>query len=155
MQAVLNTASSAISFNNRLEDQAAKFYEELARDTKYAEGRKTFLDFAKENKKHKEDVVRTYRYIITDKIEAGFAFQGLNEADYKIDTELTADTSYPDVLRKAIKVEEKTQKFCADAAETSRGLLADISYAFLKVAKKKGKRKLILKSLLQKAIASH
>lgn len=150
---MLNTASEGISFYSRLEDQATKFYEELARNEKYAEGRETFLAFAKENKKHKEEVVRAYRYVITDAIEGCFAFGGLNEANYEINTELTAEMNYPDVLKMTIKVEEKSQKFCADAGEASRGLMHDVSYALLRVAKRKAKREPILKSLLEKAMA--
>ena len=149
---MLNTASSLITFNDKLEDQAVKFYEELARNEKYAEGRETFLAFARENKKHKAAVTMAYRYVITDAIEACFLLKDLNEGDYEVNTELTAGMSYSDILKMAIEVEKKTQKYCTDAGETSRGLLHDISDAFLRMAKRKAKRELILKSLLEKAM---
>lgn len=144
----LNTASATVAFYSRLEDQAEKFYEELARNEKYGKGRETFLAFARENKKHREMVLRVYREVVTDAIETCYSFTGLNESDYGVDTELTEDMGYSDILGIALKVEENIRKFCIDANERSRSLLADLPQAFEKVAKRKASRKLILELLL-------
>jgi len=87
---VLNTASEGISFYKKLEDQSLKFYEELAYNEKYAEGKETFLAFAKENKKHKAIVVMAYQYVITDAIETGFGFQGLDENEFPVNVNIAS-----------------------------------------------------------------
>lgn len=150
----LNTASAIISAYSRLEDQAVKFYEDLASNEKYAEDKETFLALAKENKKHKTMVVRAYREVITDALEACFSFDPpLQESNYGVRTELTADMSYSDILKIAMDLEEKIHRFCIDARKSCFGLLADIPQAFERVAKRKTHRKQTLKSLLDKATA--
>ncbi len=147
----LITASAAISFHSRLEEQAAKFYETLARNEKYVEGKETFLAFAKENKKHGTMVLTAYRQVITDAMEACFAFTKLNESDYTFSTELPEDASYSDALKVAMKIEESIYRFCVDAAKCSKGLLADVPQAFERLVTKKAERKQTLKSLIDKA----
>jgi rubrerythrin len=149
----LITASAAISFHGKLEEQAAKFYEDLARNEKYVAGKETFLAFAKENKKHGAMVLMAYRQVITDAMEACFAFTSVNESDYTFSTDLPEGASYSDALKVAMNVEEKIYKFCVDAAECSKGLLADVPQAFERLVIKKAKRKQILKSLIDKAAA--
>jgi len=144
---LLNTASLIISFYSRLEDQIAGFYEDLARNERYSDGRGTFLAFAKENKKHKEMVQRTYREVITDAIETGFSFSRLDERDYQVNTSLIEGPSFSDALKMAIDIEDKSFRFCANVSESSKALLADISQAFAWVANRKAKRKDILESL--------
>lgn len=147
---MLNTASAIISFYERLEDQIAGFYENLAQDEKYSEERETFLALSRENRRHKEMVIRAYREVITDAIEAGFSFTGLDESDYAIATELREDLSLHDVLNSAIEIEEKSRKFCNDASESSRDLLADITQSFGWVARRKARRLQTLRSIQDK-----
>lgn len=144
----LNTASAVISFYSRLEERIRKFYEDLASNKKYSDGSETFQAFAKESRKLREMVLRAYREVITDAIEAGFSFPSLCESDYEIDMDLTDDLSFSDILKIAIYVEEKSYKFCTDVSESSRDLLADITQAFKWVANRKAKRRQILESLL-------
>ena len=146
----LYTASAIMSFYDKLEEQTARFYEDLVDNEKYIEGKEIFLAFAREDKKHREIVLRAYREVITDAVEVGFSFTGLHESDYSIDTELTEDLSYSDILRKALEIEEKIYKFCVDVSEKSRGLLDDISHVFERVAKRKAERKLRLMSILER-----
>ena len=146
----LNTCSALISFHGRLEDQVAKFYETLAGNERYAVGRETFLLFAKENKKHKEIVKRVYYEVITDGLEACY-LNPVSEEHYSLNTNLTANTSYPSALRMAIEVEERSYLFCVDASEASKNFMADIPQALRTIAKRKAERREILKSLLDKA----
>lgn len=141
------TASAVISFAEKLEDDFSKFYEELAE--KYIESKETFLAFAKESRKNKALVVRTYRETITDALEACFAFKGLNLSDYLAKTTLTEGVSYTDALKMTIELEEKAAKFYLDAAERSKSLLATIPMAFRKVAENRNNHKLKLKLLLK------
>ncbi len=149
----LITASAAISFHGKLEEQAAKFYENLARNEKYVAGKETFLAFAEENKKHGAMVLTAYRQVITDAMEACFAFTNVNESDYTFSTDLPEGASYSDALKVAMNVEEKIYKFCVDAAKCSKGLLADVPQAFERLVIKKAKRKQILKALITRTAA--
>ena len=143
----LNTASAIISFYAKLEDQTANFYEQLASVESYSAGKETFHDLAKENRGHRELVERTYREVITDALEACFAFS-MNESHYIIDTAIAKEQSYPDVIRKAIEIEEKHYRFCLDASEKSKSLMSDLPQIFGRVAKKKLSRVARLRSLL-------
>jgi len=143
----LNTASAIISFYAKLEDQVANFYEQLANVESYSAGKETFRDLAKENRRHKELVERTYREVITDALEACFAFS-MNESHYIIDTDIVKKMSYLDAIRRAIEIEEKGHRFCLDASEKSKSLMSDLPQAFARVAKKKLSRVARLRSLL-------
>ena len=144
----LNTSSAVVTFYEELEERAARFYEQLAE--RYPEVRESFLTFAREARKHREMVLRAYREAITDAFETGFSFTGLNEGDYKINTELTENMSYSDAIKRALEMEEKIHRFCMDVSQRSKGLQADISHTFERAAKRKTERKLILESLLEK-----
>jgi len=141
------TASSVISFVEKLEDDSSKFYEQLAE--LYTADKEIFLAFIKESRKNKLLVTRTYQETITDALEACFAFKGLNLNGYTVKTTLTEDTSYSDALEMAIELEEKASKFYLDTAERSKSLLATIPRVFRKVAERRSNLKLKLKMLLE------
>ena len=144
------TASTIISFTERLEEDSSAFYEKLAR--KSAEDERVLLSFAEESKKNKLLITRTYRETITDALEACFCFENLNLSSYVVDTTLTEDTGYLVALKRAIELEDKATKFYLEAAEMSKSLLATIPSAFRKVAEKRISRKQVLESLLRKAL---
>ncbi len=144
---MLQTASATISFAKKLEDESAKFYEDLAQ--RYTEGKDTFLSFAKENGKNVVQIERAYYEVITDAIEGCFAFK-INPDKYTFKTELAEGVSYSDALEKAVEMEEKIIRFYTDAAEQSKSLMADVPRAFMIVAKKRENREAMLKSLLGK-----
>lgn len=143
----LQTASSVISFARSLEDESAKFYEDLVQ--RYAKEKDVFLLFAKENKKNVVQIERTYYGVISDAIEGCFAFDIEPDA-YAVETVLAEGASYHDALGKAIKLEEKIVKFYTDAAEQSKSLMADVPRAFMLIVKKRAKRGTELRSLLGK-----
>ena len=141
----INTASATISFAKKLEEDSAKFYEDLSQ--RYAKDEDVLLSFAKENRKNIVQVERAYYGVITDAIEGCFAFN-INPDDYAFKTELAEGASYSDALDKAVEMEEKIIKFYSDAAEQSKSLMADVPRAFMMVAKKRDNRGAMLKSLL-------
>ena len=147
----LNTASAVVSFYAKLEDQAANFYEQLASVKSYSAGKETFQDLAKENHRHRELVERTYREVITDALEACFAFS-MNESHYTIDTDTVKKMSYLDAIRRAIEIEEKDHRFCLDASEKSKSLMSDLPQAFRRIAGKKLTRVTRLRSLLESCL---
>ncbi len=139
------TCSAIISFAEKLESNSSKFYEELAE--KSAENKEVFLAFAKESRKNKVLVTRTYQETITDALEA--CFIQIDLSNYLAETTLKEDMSYLDALKMAIELEEKASKFYFDAAEQSKSLLATIPRAFRKVAENRKNRKPKLKSLVE------
>jgi len=141
----LTTCSAIISFAEKLEDNSSKFYEELAE--KYEENKEIFLAFAKEGRKNKVLVTRTYQETITDALEA--CFIQIDLSNYLAETTLKEDMSYLDALKMAIELEEKASKFYFSAAEQSKSLLATIPRAFRKVAERRNNRKPKLKSLVE------
>lgn len=141
----LTTASEVIRFVGELEDTAAKFYEELTE--KHPEGKETFLSFVKENRKNKVLVQRAYSEVVTDALETGFSFEGLNVDEYTFEGAVAEDASLSDVAQRALDIEEKIQKFYLNAAKMSKSLLADVSRAFERIGKKRDERKEKLKSL--------
>jgi len=146
------TASAIINFAEKLEEDSAKFYEELAK--RYSESKEIFSAFAKESEKNKTQVKRTYQETITDALEACFSFKGLNLGDYKVETNVTQAKNYANALQMAIELEEKASKFYSNVAELCQSLLATIPMAFRKVADRRNNRKQTLKSLLNKTATS-
>ena len=142
----LTTASEIIRFAVELEDTTAKFYEGLA--TRYSEAKEVFSSFVKENRKNKILVQRAYNEVVTDALETGFSFKGLQTDAYMIDVDLARDAHLSRAVKKALETEEKIQEFYATAAEMSKALLADIPRTFERIAKKRTERKVKLTSLL-------
>ena len=140
----LQTASAVISFAKRLENESAKFYQDLSQ--RYAKDADVLLSFAKENGKNVVQIERTYYGVITDAIEGCFAFN-INPDDYAFKTELAEGASYSDALDRAVEMEEKIVKFYSDAAEQSESLMADVPRAFMMVTKKRVNRVVKLRSL--------
>jgi len=141
----INTASAAISFARKLEEDGVKFYEDLSQ--RYSKGADVFLTFAKENRKNVVQIERAYYGVITDAIEGCFAFN-LNPDKYTLKTELAEEASFSEALDKAVEIEEKMIKFYSDAADQSKSLMADVPRAFTLIAKKREGRESKLKSLL-------
>jgi len=145
----LNTASSAISFAKKLEDDSARLYEELTHS--YPEGKDLFLSWIKENKRFKTSVDRAYYGVISDALESGFSFEGIDTDDYLVETRLTENASPSDALNTAIDTEEKITRFYRTASEASRSLMADVPRAFDRVVRIRSERIPKLKSFLADA----
>jgi len=140
----LQTASEVISFAKKLEEDCAKFYENLAQ--RYTNDREALLSFANENRRNIVLIERAYYGVITDAIEGCFSFQ-INANKYMFETKLAENASYNAALNKAVEMEEKIIKFYSDAAEQSKSLMADIPRTFAMIAKKRNIRSSKLKSL--------
>ena len=141
----ISTCSGAISLSRELENESAKFYQELSK--RFEKNKDLFLTFAKENAKYVTQIERAYYGVITDAIEGCFAFD-LNPEDYQVKAAPSKDASYTDVLKEALAMEEKILKFYEIAAEQSKHLMADVPRSFNLVAKKRSERVPKLKALL-------
>jgi rubrerythrin len=141
----INTCSGAMSFAKELENESAKFYEDLAQ--RFTKEKDLFLSFAKENGEYITQIERAYYGVISDAIEGCFAFN-IDPEKYSIKTELSEQAGLPDVVKRALEIEEKMVTFYSDAAEQSKSLMADVPRAFRMVAKKRNLRKEKLSSLM-------
>jgi rubrerythrin len=142
---IIHTASEGITLARKLENDSAKFYEDLA--GKHARDAEVFQTFAKENKKNAAQIDRAYYGVITDAIEGGYAFN-LDSDKYSIQAEIQANASYAAALKQAAAIEEKITGFYTEAAEQSRGLMADVPRTFLLVVKKRESRKAKIQELI-------
>jgi hypothetical protein len=133
----LNTCSEGISFARELEETSAKFYERLAE--LFPADAETYLGYAAGNKKNVANVERAYFGVITDALEGCYAFN-IEPEDYAIDVSLPEGASREDAMAKAIAIEEAVVRFYTDAAEQSKGLMADVPRAFTLVARKRSER---------------
>jgi rubrerythrin len=143
----LHTASETISFAKKLENESAKFYEDLCQ--KYARDEAAFRSFAEENGRNVVQVERAYYGVITDAIEGCFAFD-METDEHALESELAEKAGYADALSQAIEMEGKIIKFYAEAAEQSSSLMADVPRAFKMIAKKRKNREEKLRALLEK-----
>lgn len=141
----INTASEVIACAGRLEKESADFYQALSK--KFGRDADVFESFAKENVKYVTQVERTYYEVITDALEACFAY-GMNSDEFSFDTALVGEVSYAEALRRAIQIEHKIAGFYEKAAEQSKSLLADVPRTFTIIAGKRAQRQSKLKLLL-------
>lgn len=142
----LATASAVVSFAVELETDAAEFYKGLARQ--YPQYGELFLSLAQENERNASAVRRAYYEAISDVLEAGFSFSGLDAEDYLIQGRSTENAAVSEVVGEALKREQRTQGFYATTARQAKSLMADLPRAFERMAKNREKRKLRLRSLL-------
>jgi rubrerythrin len=140
----INTASAAISFGKELEQEGAKFYEDLSQ--RYPQYKDTFMSMVRENRKYAAMVQDAYFSVISDAIEGCFAFD-INPEEFKLQTRLSETTIYAEALSKAIEMEEKMVYFNTETAEQSKSLLGDMSRVFGLIVRKRNERIATLKSM--------
>lgn len=140
------TASAIISFTEEFEDRFGEFYKEFAE--RFPEEDEVFLSLVKGCEKTKTDVIQTYRETVSDALETGFSFEGLDLTEYRFEGTLPENIHLGDALEKAIALEEKAIQFYEEIAKRSRSLLATISVAFKRAAKKRKQHKQKLEALI-------
>ena len=131
----VTTASGVISFAQDLEDHDAAVYRLWA--DRFPDEDDTFSSLAQECERVQTSVVRTYRETISDALEAGFSFEGLDLDQYRAATELAEDATSEEGLRAAVELQGRAADFYEDVAARSRSLLATIAMAFKSAAKRK------------------
>ena len=139
----LSTASAAIRFAKKLEDESREVYERVAE--RYPDWEGTLAPFIRDNKRNVGSIDRTYIGVVSDALDTQFAFEGIDTDDYEIVTDL------PDSLDQIVAVlaanEETILAFYRAAGDSSRDLLADVPRAFDRVATKRSRRAEILRAL--------
>jgi hypothetical protein len=139
------TASAVISYCERLEDSTSAFYETLG--AMFPAHQNVFSGFVDESRKNKVLLVRTYRETVSDALETGFAFEGL---ELEVDLAPVAvfdSTGLGEALVRALELEESAADFYTKVAALSRSLLATIPRAFGRVARRRAARRQVLQSL--------
>ena len=130
----INTASAVMSFARKLEESGMKEYDQMAKQ--YPENAEVFSFLAAENKRNIVQVERAYYGVISDALDGTFAFH-MEDEDYYC---IVAAKDYESTLKQLITAETKAAAFYLKAAEQSKGLLADVSRAFLWTSKKHNDR---------------
>lgn len=129
------TAAAVMSFCETLQGQSAAFYEELAR--RFPEQRRAFQGYAQRSERDKTQILRTYQETVTDALETGYSFEGLNLRAFAVDLALAEGADLRGALGVAIELERKAIAFYEDVATRSQSLLATIPRAFQRVAERR------------------
>ena len=132
------TAAAIISFCERLQDDSARFYEELAR--RFPEHRRAFEGYAQRCERDKTQIQRTYQETVTDALETGYSFEGLNLQEYVVDLSLAPNADLNAAIDVAVALEKRAIAFYEDVARRSQSLLATIPRAFERVAQRRSER---------------
>jgi rubrerythrin len=125
------TASTVISFAERLEEDSSKFYDGLA--TAYPEQAELFQTLARDCRKNKVFVTRTYQETVTDALETGYSFKGLVLHDFMPHVGWQDGMTLSTAVEAAIALESKAAELYGDLAERSATLLSTIPSAFRKI----------------------
>jgi len=109
-----NSVEEIINYAIEKEKEAVKFYEEISRQEAFSGTRKIFEEFAKEERKHQtmlEDFSINQDKISEYKLEW---ITDIKRSDYLVDIEYEKGMHYTDILRLAMKKEEKALKLYND-----------------------------------------
>ncbi len=107
-----------IQFAIQREIESMDFYNQASKTVKHSGTRDLFLDFMKQEEGHKkklEDVLAGK--ILLGKIEK---IPNLKISDYLVEAELKPDISFADILRIAMKREERSVKLYTDLNEKNQ-----------------------------------
>jgi len=107
-----------IQFAIQRESESMDFYDKASKMVKHSGTKDLFLDFMKQEEGHKRKLeeVRVGK-IVLGKIEK---IPDLKVSDYMVETELKPDISYGDILRIAMKREERSVKLYTDLNEKNQ-----------------------------------
>jgi len=118
-----------IQFAIEKEIGAFNFYTKASQGAKYSGAKELFVDLAKEEEGHRKLLENlTAEKIAQLKIEA---VPDLKISDYMVDVEFKPDLSYADILRVAMKMEERSLKLYNDLEGSSKEEEMKKLFAFL------------------------
>ena len=143
------TFEEIMSYAIQKEKEAASFYEGLSKQGKSIGAQETFLDFAKEEHRHKEMLENfTRESAVEYRLEK---IPDLKRSDYIVDIEYEPGMPYVDMLRLAMKREEKSLKFYTDlSVKISK---EEHKKLFQVLGQEEAKHKLKLETLLDDYLA--
>jgi len=141
----LNTASAAVSFAKQLEEESAEMYEQVGNT--FPAWNEAIWTFMRENTRNASSIDRAYFNVVSDALDTGFAFGGVDADDYALLT-VPEGTHQSHVLDVLVANENRIIAYYNAVGDSSRNLMADLPRAFDRVAVKHGRRLEILKGLL-------
>jgi rubrerythrin len=107
-----------IQFAIQREIESMDFYDKASKMVKHSGTKDLFLDFMKQEEGHKRKLEEVKAgKIVLGKIEK---IPDLKVSDYMVETELKPDISYGDILRVAMKREERSVKLYTDLNEKNQ-----------------------------------
>ncbi len=118
-----------IRFAIHREIESMDFYDKASNLVKHSGTRDLFLDFVKQEEGHKRKLEEVQAgKIVTGKIEK---IPNLRISDYMVEAELKPDISYGDILRIAMKREERSVKLYTDLNEKNQDEALRNVFSFL------------------------
>ncbi len=133
-----------IKFAIEKEIGAFNFYARASQVVKYSGAKELFVDFAKEEEKHR----KLLQGITVEKIaqlKGEETVPDLKISDYMVDVEFRPDLSYADILRMAMKMEERSLKLYTDLRESAKDKEMNKLFEFLAQQEAKHKYSLEMK----------
>jgi rubrerythrin len=132
-----------IKFAIDKEIKAFDFYTSASKVAKYSGAKELFSDLAKEEVGHRKLLEKLdMEKIAKVRIEP---VPNLRISDYLVDVEFKADLSYADILRTAMKMEERSLKLYTDMKESNKD--QDLNKLFTLLANEEAKHKLRLEKI--------
>ena len=128
-----------------IEKEAIDFYENASAQEQYSGGREAFLAFAKKEKKHK---ALLESFLKGDKKLGDYKFKwipDMKRSDYIVDLKYRKGMAYPEMLRLAMKREEKALQLYNDLA--SKTEKADLVKVFKMLSQEEATHKLKLETI--------
>jgi rubrerythrin len=125
------------------EIKSYNFYTDASKVAKYSGAKDLFSDLAQQEVGHQKMLEKLdMEKISQTKIEK---VPDLKISDYMVDAEFNADMSYADILRKAMKMEERALKLYNDMKEENKD--ANLIKLFSLLANEEAKHKLRLEKI--------
>jgi rubrerythrin len=118
-----------IQFAIGREIDAINFYNQANKMVKHSGTKELFLDFMKQEEGHKKKL----EGVLAGKVEVAKIEKvpNLKISDYMVDGELRPDISYADILRIAMKREERSVKLYTDLKERNQDATLNNIFTFL------------------------
>jgi len=137
-----------IKFAIEKEIKAYDFYASASQVAKYSGAKELFSDLAKEEVGHRKMLEKLdMEKIAKVRIEP---VPNLKISDYMVDVEFKPDLSYADILRAAMKMEERALKLYTDMKESNKD--QDLKKLFTLLANEEGKHKFRLEKIYDEEI---
>lgn len=148
-----NSVEEIIEYALDKEKEAVEFYTEISQNETFAATKKTFAQFAAEEKKH----VKLLEDLGNDKVKLeDYKFEwipDMKRSDYMVDVEYERGMHYTDILRLAMKREEKANSLYLELAGATDS--AEHAEFFKMLAQEELKHKNSLESIYDDYMAQH
>ncbi|HKI48435.1 MAG TPA: ferritin family protein [Desulfobacteria bacterium] len=134
-----------VQFAKDKEKEAVEFYSGLAKDALFSGARETLEGFAKEEQKHYDMLENLGK---AEKAPADYKFKwipDIKRSNYLVDVDDPKDMSYADLLRLAMKREEKALKLYNELLE--RADKEELKNVFKMLCQEEAKHKLALETM--------